>query len=274
MSKHLGLGALIVLLAGCGTAVGDSLPLQNVGPFKDDPRVTIVSPTAGQTVNGGDVAVKLSVSGKFKLVPPKEATDPHKYGEGHFHLFLDVSPTPPGEVIPTGKGIYHSAATDVTLSGVSSGHHTLWVELGFSDHIPYQQTLTQVEFTVTGGSSGGASPAPEASASPTAAPSAAPSAAASPSPVAQGATSKVNVVSDPNTIGAFNPNKVTIKVGDSVEWDFQDSAAPHTTTSDDGTWDSGSKSNGDKFSFQFTKTGTYTYKCSFHPQMTGTITVQ
>ena len=32
--------------------------------------------------------------------------------------------------------------------------------------------------------------------------------------------------------------------------------------------------NGGTYQFTFTQTGVYTYHCSIHPQMTGTVTVQ
>ena len=74
---------------------------------------------------------------------------------------------------------------------------------------------------------------------------------------------------------AFSPTPLTIKVGDTVEWVNKDPTM-HTTTSDSGdpaSWDSGPLATNATFSFTFTKTGTYTYHCSIHPFMTGTITV-
>jgi plastocyanin len=39
-------------------------------------------------------------------------------------------------------------------------------------------------------------------------------------------------------------------------------------------WNSGILSAGQSFPFRFTTTGTFTYKCTLHPNMVGTITVQ
>jgi len=48
----------------------------------------------------------------------------------------------------------------------------------------------------------------------------------------------------------------------------------HTTTSDDGLWDSATLQPGEQFSFAFDQPGTYTYFCSIHPSMTATIVVE
>lgn len=75
---------------------------------------------------------------------------------------------------------------------------------------------------------------------------------------------------------SFTPASVTIPVGSTVVWE-NSSSAPHTSTSDSGdtfTWDSSTiASGGGSFSETFTKAGTYTYHCSVHPSMHGTIIV-
>ena len=59
---------------------------------------------------------------------------------------------------------------------------------------------------------------------------------------------------------AFSPSSITINVGDTIVWTNYDSAS-HTVTSNDGTFDSGSISNGNTFSFTFTSAGTFNYYC-------------
>jgi plastocyanin len=71
---------------------------------------------------------------------------------------------------------------------------------------------------------------------------------------------------------AFDPQSVTVKVGATVRWTNQDSAR-HTITSDAGDWDSGSLSQGQSYSHTFTQEGTFTYHCTVHPSMTGTVVV-
>jgi plastocyanin len=68
--------------------------------------------------------------------------------------------------------------------------------------------------------------------------------------------------------------QTTIEAGDTVTWDFGGSAAPHTTTSVDGVWDSGTLSGG-TFAFTFDEPGTYAYHCDIHPTlMMGVVTVE
>jgi plastocyanin len=82
------------------------------------------------------------------------------------------------------------------------------------------------------------------------------------------------VVSDPDTVGRFTPNNMTVKVGQSIEWDWQDPSVAHTVTSDDGsTFDSCLQNKGYKFVVTFSQAGKIPYHCTIHPLMIGTITV-
>jgi amicyanin len=75
---------------------------------------------------------------------------------------------------------------------------------------------------------------------------------------------------------SFQPATVTVTVGSTVTWTNSDSVA-HTSTSDSGdavTWDSGNINPGQSFSFTFSQAGTFTYHCTIHPFMKGTIVVQ
>lgn len=73
---------------------------------------------------------------------------------------------------------------------------------------------------------------------------------------------------------AFSPVNISVKAGTKVTWTNNDSAS-HTVTETDGKTgpSSGNLSNGDSYSFTFTKPGIYHYDCSIHPNMTGTVTV-
>jgi plastocyanin len=71
---------------------------------------------------------------------------------------------------------------------------------------------------------------------------------------------------------AFQPAGVEVAVGGTVTW-TNTGQAPHTVTADDGSFDSGQLAPGASFSQTFNTAGTFTYHCSIHPQMTGTITV-
>lgn len=78
---------------------------------------------------------------------------------------------------------------------------------------------------------------------------------------------------------SYNPNPIEIKVGDTVTW-INDDSSPHTVTSsssnDDSsssTFDSNVLRRGETFSFKFDKEGQYSYFCTLHPSMAGTVIV-
>jgi len=83
----------------------------------------------------------------------------------------------------------------------------------------------------------------------------------------------VSVNPDPNTVGRFDPATVTVKVGDTVEWDFKDNTSPHTVTADDGSFDSCSQNAGFKWIVTFSKAGDFKYHCTLHAQMLGDVKV-
>jgi len=72
---------------------------------------------------------------------------------------------------------------------------------------------------------------------------------------------------------AFGPDDLTVSVGDTITWTNDENGVPHTTTADEGLWDSATLRPDDTFAFTFTETGTFTYFCSIHPAMLATITV-
>ena len=73
---------------------------------------------------------------------------------------------------------------------------------------------------------------------------------------------------------AFNPAPRSVAAGTTVTWINHD-AAQHTATGGTGTetWDSGALARNRTFSHTFAAPGTYTYQCSIHPSMRGTIIV-
>src|ERR1700737_4596271 len=66
----------------------------------------------------------------------------------------------------------------------------------------------------------------------------------------------------------FGPQTLTVPVGATVTWTNKDDI-PHTTVSTDGVFKSKVMDTDEKFSYTFTKAGTYSYYCSVHPKMTG-----
>jgi plastocyanin len=78
------------------------------------------------------------------------------------------------------------------------------------------------------------------------------------------------------TTYGYTPDVITVVIGknNTVFWTNSDSAA-HTVTSDSaGVFDSGTLNPGGTFQWTFTAPGTFTYHCSFHPWMQGTIVVK
>jgi len=71
----------------------------------------------------------------------------------------------------------------------------------------------------------------------------------------------------------FAPATVKIAAGSTVTWTNKD-ADVHTVMSATGLFVSGALDTDDKFSYTFTKPGTYVIACSLHPQMSETIVVE
>ena len=66
---------------------------------------------------------------------------------------------------------------------------------------------------------------------------------------------------------------VRVSRGGQVVFDNQDTQ-PHTATADTGSFDTDSIAAGARKPITFDKTGTFTFHCSFHPFMTGTVVVE
>lgn len=93
-----------------------------------------------------------------------------------------------------------------------------------------------------------------------------------PAPATPGAVSIVSGATSLTTT-AYNPNPITVSVGGTVTWVNHDSIT-HTSTANDGSWNSGSMAPGASFSKTFQSAGTFQYHCAIHPNMIGTVTVQ
>ena len=71
---------------------------------------------------------------------------------------------------------------------------------------------------------------------------------------------------------SFGPSRVTVAVGETVTWTFQD-ATSHTATSDNGFFNTGAASGGASRTVRFRSAGTFPYHCMFHPHMVGRVGV-
>jgi plastocyanin len=72
---------------------------------------------------------------------------------------------------------------------------------------------------------------------------------------------------------AYANTRVEISRGTTVVWENRD-AVPHTSTADDGRWDSGLIEGGRSWSRTFGETGSFNYHCTPHPFMKATIIVR
>ena len=127
--------------------------------------------------------------------------------------------------------------------------------------------LTLLGGALLAGCGGGGSKSSSSSSSPSTNPPPSTSAASG-----SGSTSSGTVKISMKNI-AFDPNNVTVKVGQKVVWTNNDSV-PHNVTAQSGA-SFQSKTFGQNGTYSFTpkKAGTIQYVCTIHPGMTGTLTV-
>ena len=72
---------------------------------------------------------------------------------------------------------------------------------------------------------------------------------------------------------AFSPSSIRVSPGTTVTWTWASSAVEHNVTFSDGPT-SGNRGANATFTRTFAAGGTFSYHCTIHPQMTGTVTVQ
>ncbi|HZB07175.1 MAG TPA: cupredoxin family copper-binding protein [Thermoleophilaceae bacterium] len=71
----------------------------------------------------------------------------------------------------------------------------------------------------------------------------------------------------------FSPGTITVGVGDTVTW-VNNGPTPHSATSSNGAFDTGIFPAGESRSHTFNEAGTFSYICTPHPNMRGTVVVQ
>jgi plastocyanin len=72
---------------------------------------------------------------------------------------------------------------------------------------------------------------------------------------------------------SFAPGDVTVPLNTTITWTNRDDI-PHNVVSTDGAFKSKVLDTDEKYSFTFSKPGTYSYFCSIHPKMTAKIVVK
>ena len=71
----------------------------------------------------------------------------------------------------------------------------------------------------------------------------------------------------------FQPDALTVAVGDSVEWKNND-IVPHNVVAADKSFNSGTIAPGGSWKFVAKKAGTFPYICTLHPNMKAKLVVQ
>ena len=96
-----------------------------------------------------------------------------------------------------------------------------------------------------------------------------------PSPTPDGPSTTVTIPRNAEFLAnqAFTPDEVTVNAGTTVVWTNTDSTS-HTSTADGNAWNSGTVSPGGRFTVTLQTPGTFTYHCTIHPGMVGTVVVR
>lgn len=143
--------SLLTLLAACG---GDDETEETTAAPKAEP-LSIVSPAAGSAVRGN--VVSLDVEAKDITIVKADGDTSGR--TGHFHVFIDRDPVPPGAVIPREAGIVHTTDDPITLTGLTVGNHRLVVVYGNGAHVRIGTAQAETTVKVDGPSVKASAPA-------------------------------------------------------------------------------------------------------------------
>jgi len=134
-------GLVLSSVAALAVAATPTLPTHKAPA---DARVYIISPTDGASV-GRDVTVRFGLAGMG--VAPAGVEKEHT---GHHHLLIDVATLPPaGQPIPNDARHKHfgGGQTETALQ-LSPGTHTLQLELGDANHVPFDPPVVSKRITI------------------------------------------------------------------------------------------------------------------------------
>jgi plastocyanin len=72
---------------------------------------------------------------------------------------------------------------------------------------------------------------------------------------------------------AYHPATIRVHPGDIVHWRFDDNGVGHTVSADDGSFDSGVRTDG-RLDRPYPTAGRFPYHCRIHARMHGTVVVE
>jgi len=136
---------LALALSGLvGTVMAADAPALPTTKTSSDAAVYIISPSDGASV-GQQFTVRFGLKGMG--VAPAGVAKEHT---GHHHLLVDVKELPPaGQPIPKDDNHLHfgGGQTETTLK-LKPGTHTLQLELGDENHVPFDPPLVSKRITI------------------------------------------------------------------------------------------------------------------------------
>ncbi|HWU75137.1 MAG TPA: DUF4399 domain-containing protein [Rhodanobacter sp.] len=136
---------LVLALTGLTTmAMAAAVPGLPTTPAPAGTSVYIISPADGATV-GRDVTVRFGLTGMG--VAPAGVD---RKNTGHHHLLVDVSTLPAArQPIPADANHIHfgGGQTQATIK-LAPGTHTLQLELGDRNHVPFEPALVSKKITI------------------------------------------------------------------------------------------------------------------------------
>ena len=136
------IGSTLAAFAATALAAAPSLPTHKAPA---DAKVYIISPADGASV-GREVTVRFGLTGMG--VAPAGVEKEHN--TGHHHLLIDVATLPAaGQPIPNDAQHKHFGGGQTeTVLHLAPGTHTLQLELGDANHVPFDPPVVSKKITI------------------------------------------------------------------------------------------------------------------------------
>ena len=141
--KQILLALALTGLVGTAAMAAD-VPTLPATKATADAAVYIISPSDGASV-GQEFTVRFGLKG-MGVAPAGVA----KERTGHHHLLVDVKDLPPaGQPIPKDENhLHYGGGQTETMLKLKPGTHTLQLELGDANHVPFDPPLVSKRITI------------------------------------------------------------------------------------------------------------------------------